>query len=433
MTRLIPKGNLGIKVSGSALAILMFTLAARFMGPLQFGHFAVLFNIMSFLAVVAVLGQDTLIVRSWSEYVSTGAHGLARGAYYFGWITALLSSICVTFLVVLAARVHFIEVDHWTLFSCGLFLIAQTMLHFSSHSSRMIAGYLISETNREIIWRCLVIIAMILAFYTGQMISAAMIFLVAACGMMGGILIQSRKVQVVFPDEIRQALREHSPKEWLQRIAGMWPSAVLEAASQYVDVILIGLMVTPAEAGGYFVAFRIANVFSMISTGMMSYTSPKIGTLFYSGQSDELQQVLKRLMLITAVMVLGLCSLIVVFGHVILNIFGVAYIAEYPTLLVLACGAGVVTLCGPSPAVLLTTGHELLYSRLALAGLLTRLVLFVGLVPSYGALGAALAWSLATAPLNIVLVLACRKYVGLDPSLMGLLGKRPKNSFKPDQ
>eukprot|EP01037_Dinobryon_pediforme_P002445 gene2445-2483_t len=394
--------SLSIKVSGSALAILMFTLAARFMGPLQFGHFAVLFNIMSFLAVVAVLGQDTLIVRSWSEYVSTGAHGLARGAYYFGWITALISSICVTILVVLAARFQLIEVDQETLFSCGLFLIAQTMLHFSSHSSRMIAGYLISETNREIIWRCLVIGAMVLVFKAGSPISAAMIFSTAAFGMIGGIILQSRKVRVVFPDEVRQALREHNPKEWVQRIAGMWPSAILEAASQYVDVILIGLLVTPAEAGGYFVAFRIANVFSMISTGMMSYTSPKIGTLFYSGQIDELQQVLKRLMLITALMVLGLCSLIIMFGHPLLNIFGAAYVAEYPTLLVLACGAAAVTLCGPNPAVLLTTGHELLYSRLALAGLLTRLVLFLGLVPVYGAFGAALAWSLATVPLNVI-------------------------------
>ena len=52
---------LGFKAAGSGLAIVMFGVAARLMGADKFGQFAILFNIASFLAVAACLGQETLI------------------------------------------------------------------------------------------------------------------------------------------------------------------------------------------------------------------------------------------------------------------------------------------------------------------------------------------------------------------------------------
>jgi len=413
--------SLAIKVSGSALAIVMFTLAARFMGPERFGHFAVLFNLMSFLAVVSVLGQDTLIVRSWTEYVATGEHGLARGAYRFGWVTAIISSLCVIVFLVIAAFFNLVVVDGVTLLACAFFLLCQTMLHFSSHSSRTIAGFLISETTRELVWRILVILAMLIGFASGYEIMAWMLFFSSGIGMLAGVAIQSRRVAQVFPDEVRMALPQSQRGQWFRRVAGMWPSAILEAASQYIDVILIGLLVTPTSAGGYFVAARIANVFSMISSGTMSYVSPRIGTLFFSGRHAELQQLFNKLMIIIGTMIVLLCSLIVFFGHQILQIFGASYASEYMTLLVLAIGAGIANLTGPTGAVLLTTGHELTYSRFSFYGLATRLVLFFIFVPVYGSLGAAIAWTLATVPVAVALVLMSRRELGLDPSVFGLL------------
>ena len=75
---------LAIKFTGSILGFAMLALAARSMEPHAFGTLAVIFNAMSFLAVIAACGQETLIVRSWDEYRGTDRPALARGALAFG-------------------------------------------------------------------------------------------------------------------------------------------------------------------------------------------------------------------------------------------------------------------------------------------------------------------------------------------------------------
>ena len=82
---------MGIKASGALLTLTIFTLAARAMSADEFGRLAIWFNALSFLAVAAVFGQDTLISRSFGEYAGRGDYAQAWGAYRFGWRMTLLS------------------------------------------------------------------------------------------------------------------------------------------------------------------------------------------------------------------------------------------------------------------------------------------------------------------------------------------------------
>ena len=88
-----------VKLGGSSLNIVMFTIAARIIGPAEFGQFAIWFNLVSFLAIIALCGQETLIVRSWNEYTHQHRYDLARGAILFGIVVcasaALFCAGCV--------------------------------------------------------------------------------------------------------------------------------------------------------------------------------------------------------------------------------------------------------------------------------------------------------------------------------------------------
>jgi len=73
--------------------------------------------------------------------------------------------------------------------------------------------------------------------------------------------------------------------------------------------VLIGLVVDPVAAGGYFVASRIANAFSMISGGLNSYSTRRISSDYYQGGTPALIGVLRTLGLVTAALVgAGACS-----------------------------------------------------------------------------------------------------------------------------
>ena len=62
----------------------MFALAARNMDATSFGSLALVFNTMAFFAVIATCGQETLIVRSWGEYLGQSQPHLAVAALDFG-------------------------------------------------------------------------------------------------------------------------------------------------------------------------------------------------------------------------------------------------------------------------------------------------------------------------------------------------------------
>ena len=68
---------------------------------------------------------------------------------------------------------------------------------------------------------------------------------------------------------------------------------MLEASNQYLDVILLGLLLDATSAGIYFAAARIANAFSKVTTGVADYASSRISLLYFSNQRTELIAMVK--------------------------------------------------------------------------------------------------------------------------------------------
>ena len=89
--------------------------------------------------------------------------------------------------------------------------------------------------------------------------------------------------------------------------------------------------------------------------------------------------------------------------------------------------AAVAALGGPAMYVLLLTGHEALYSRVVVIGLVLRVVALVVLAPRFGAIAAAFSWSACLIGTTIALNAVCRRYVGIDPSVITLLN--PANAL----
>jgi O-antigen/teichoic acid export membrane protein len=114
---------------------------------------------------------------------------------------------------------------------------------------------------------------------------------------------------------------------------------------------------------------------------------------------------------------------IIVLGKLLLWMFGDAYVAIYPALIVLAVGASVGALVGPAAHVLLLTGHEGAYPRIMASGLLVRFLMIAVLGHMFGLMGAVVATAVSTAFIALALVLACRRLVGLDPSLSFAFGR----------
>jgi O-antigen/teichoic acid export membrane protein len=409
-----------IKVGGSFLNIVMFTIAARVMGPVEFGHFAIWFNAVSFLAVIALCGQETLIVRSWSEYIQHRQFDLARGAVSFGLAVCVAAALFWAGSVVVGSMAMGWATSAGLVIAACLFLIVQTVAWYSSNVARTIVGFRFGEGLRET-WRLVVIAGASALAFASLQVTTTMMFTLCVVGVGLMILVQFVAILRSLPPETRDIAPATDVTVWVKRSLPMWTAAFLDASSQYLEVILLGLLLSPVAAGGYFVAARLANVFAMIAGGMANYSATTIASLFFRGKHPELQQSLRTVSLTVAGLVTAGLLVVFVGGDLLLMIFGKSYADQHAILVVLAIGTAVAALGGPAMYVLLLTGHESLYSRVVVVGLVLRCIALVIFTPMFGAIAAAVAWTASLIATTIALNIVCRRLVGIDPSVMALL------------
>jgi O-antigen/teichoic acid export membrane protein len=414
---------LAIKFTGSILGFAMFALAARGMETHDFGTLAVIFNAMSFLAVIAACGQETLIVRSWDEYCGSDRPALARGALQFGVKVTALAAFLVAGLTAAVWPLIQSTMPPALIFSACAFLLLQALMNFSAQFSRVAAGVAFGETPREILWRLVVVLIILAHQYLHTPFAAAEFFAMAAVALALSILLQQILVLRRLPAAVRRSKAEYDFAEWQPRSVRMWLAAILETSSQYLEVIVVGFFLGPTAAAFFFVATRITNVFAMISGSITAYATTRISGLFHGNAKDELQAILRSLAIISAALAAGVFIVIAFGGKLLLWIFGSVYVSAYPALLVLAAGASAGALAGPVSYLLLLTGNEGAYPRIMAWGLFARVVLIAILGPWLGLMGAAIAWSVSAVGVALALVLACRRRTGVDPSLLSALSR----------
>jgi O-antigen/teichoic acid export membrane protein len=406
-----------LKFMASLLGFAMFALSSRAMDQASFGSLAIIFNAMSFLSVVALCGQETLIVRSWNEYCGSGRPALARGVLTFG---AQVTLGMALILAVIVGALWFVwdrSVSGILVFAGCAFLFMHAVMQFTGQFSRVAAGLMIGETPREFMWR-FIVVGVIASYHWADIdLDASEFFIISAGAIFIAIVFQVWRVAQSIPDDVKQAMPERDIAAWIPRSFKMWVSALLDTTSQYLEVVVVGAILGPEAAAFYFVATRITNVFAMITGGISVYATSQISALFYSSAKTELQNMLRALAVISAVLNGGALLVIILGGKLLLWAFGGVYVSAYPALIVLAVGASIGALVGPATHILLLTGYEGTYPRIMGAVLLIRVVLIAILGPTFGLMGAVIGWSISTVIMALALIIACRRLVGLDPSL----------------
>jgi O-antigen/teichoic acid export membrane protein len=428
----LPMGNVlkgsaaafAIKLAASIAGFAMFALSSRYMEPASFGSLAIIFNAMSFLSVVALCGQETLIIRSWDEYRGSDRPALARGALVFGVQVVGCATLGMAAIVALAWPAWDRTVSTPLVLAACAFLLAFSFMQFSGQFTRVAAGVIIAEIPRELMWRLIVVAAIAVHHAMSTDFDATDFFFASAGALVVALAFQIYRVARVIPAAVKRSASQRDVGAWAPRSFKMWLSVLLDTTSQYLEVVAIGFFLGPAPAGFYFVVTRITNVFSMIAGSVSIYAMRHISNLFYADAKEELQGMLRSLAIIGAILIGGAFLVIVVAGKLLLWAFGAAYVSAYPALLILAVGASIGAMVGPAAHVLLLTGHEGAYPRIVASALVIRFVLIAVLGPMLGLIGAVLAWSISAIILAVALIVACRRLVGLDPSLSFALAPR---------
>jgi O-antigen/teichoic acid export membrane protein len=116
--------------------------------------------------------------------------------------------------------------------------------------------------------------------------------------------------------------------------------------------------------------------------------------------------------------------LVIMFGaEPILGLFGPSFVAQKWTLIILATGTALSAAGGPAAAILMIAGYEGRYPLIVAANMILRFIGFSILIPILGLQGAALSTAISLGVIAVALNVLCRRWVGLDPSILILFRK----------
>ncbi|MBO6900258.1 MAG: lipopolysaccharide biosynthesis protein [Rhizobiaceae bacterium] len=414
-------GVLVLKASMMVFNFALIALAANVLQETQFGIYSILFSAVGLVGIVATVGQQILLMRSWNEYSANNDAASLKGALRFSavlWLAGTMVAACIFYF--------------WADASYGaalaraatVYLVLYAATQTTAHLLRASRGVGIGDGYGNLlpVLPAIGYLTYDLATHSTADVSTVLLLLAggSAIGLTVHAFVFRRHLSARFP-EYRTIRPRGEVRVWAGRSARLWLSTGLEAANQFLDVIVMGILTTPAIAGGYFVTTRFANIFASASDGMHLFASRHVPDLYYRREYENLSRILNLIALMLAAMIAVGVVGIALGGKFVLGLISADYVQYFPALIVLCLGTAAAAAAQPCAPILMLTGHEGRYLAIIATSVLLRVGGFFLLVPSYGIMGAVTASALSFVILAGALSYSAHHLAGFDGSVLRLL------------
>jgi O-antigen/teichoic acid export membrane protein len=410
-----------LRIAITGLNFALISLAARILGEHSFGTYSILFSAAGLFCIVATFGQQVLVMRFWGEYSSIDKQGLLKGALIFSLLTCLAGSLIVAipFYGWFAARYPPILAVAVTLYMVVLSIVMTT-----SHVVRTAAGVGLGDGFGNLLLVIPPILYLLAGLVRGTEAEADILFALMAAGGLMAVLIHAvlmwRRIHQLFPG-FMTCKAVYDLSRWRTRSFKLWISNALEASNQYVDVLIVGALMSPSVAGAYFVTTRLANAFAMATDAIHMFSTRHIPDLYYRREFGQLDRLLDSVAGVTLAVLAAGMIIVLGGGHWLLLAFSPAYVPYYGTLAVLSFGMAAVAAAGPSGSILMLTGHEGRYLTIIGSTVLIRTIGFFVLIPPFGVIGAVAATTVSFVFMALMLRSSAKSIAGIDGSVLRLL------------
>ena len=194
-----------------------------------------------------------------------------------------------------------------------------------------------------------------------------------------------------------------------------WVSALASTGLIWADTLILGYFRSAGEVGIYNVSTRIVTLAVFVMAPINAAFAPVFAHAYHVGDHDEMSRTYSAATGWIVRLAMPAFVVLVVFPRDILRIFGEEFVVGAIATVILAVGQLVNASTGPVGSVLNMSRHVRLNMMDNIAALALNLVLNVVLVPRYGFVGSAVAWSVSLAGVNIARVLQARHYLGIRP------------------
>jgi len=418
-------GSLALRVGFIGLGFALSILLARTMGAVQYGYYAYALTWINVLAVPASLGTDRLLVREVAVYRGSNRWAEIKGLLLRSSQGTLLASLFL--MICLGAVVHFAVGGalRAAFFSCLAILPFAALSRARQSTMRGFGKVVLGQMPENLIQPALLIAVVAGTWLISRhSLTASETALMHLFTMVVAFLVGSIVVWLQMRVSARGLAPRYETRRWAACVVPLIALGAMGIINTRIDALMLGLLDDPGVVGVYRVACRGSDLITLALFAVNAALAPVAAHLFAAGQLARLQRTITRTARAILAFSLPVTLILIVFGRLLLSVYGEEFAAAVRTMRILSVGRFVSTAMGSVSLLLVMTNHESVATRVIALSVVANVALNALLIPRWGLEGAAVASAASMIVRNVVLSVLVHRRTGLHSTALAGLFRR---------
>ncbi|MEU3456313.1 oligosaccharide flippase family protein [Micromonospora sp. NPDC006766] len=410
---------IGAILSQAAVFVIMLLLA-RVLGMTQVGRYAQCYAVLALLGLLSLSGFRAGLTRFVAVHLADDDSAGIRGTIRLGLLISAGSATVIAAGLAVAAP-WLAAALHDPQLTTGLRLVALTL------PASTICEAALAATRG---WRTQRHFTLIGQMYEpGTRLALTALALVTGAGLTGAywaLVGAAWSAAVLALGALRRLLRTveparaaYRPRQLFSFSTVSWVSSLSSTGLIWIDTLLLGFFAND-DVGVYNVATRLVTIAIFVLAPINASLGPHIAYLYHQERMDEVRRIYRAATGWVVRLSLPAFVALLVFPGDLLRLFGGDFATGAAVTMILALGQLVNTATGPCGTLLNMSGRVAVNMYDNLAALLLNVLLNLWLIPAYGIIGAAAAWAVSLAAVNVARVLQVRALVRALPVSAGM-------------
>lgn len=394
-----------LKIIGTGLAFLFQIAIARYLGASGSGVYFLALTIVTLVSITARLGMDNSVTRFVAAHASENewfkVKGVVRHATRITLSVSLIASAILFFLANLLAVDVFGKAELASPLKIMSLLIVPIALLWiyatALQGLKKLRDAVLMQSVLTPLFACL-----------------ALYFLAPRYGISGAVF--SYGIGVFITLIFGYWGWQRAQLAWLQSPSGFSYQKLLNASIpllaaillqqflQALPLLMLGLWGSSADVGLFSAAQRTAGLVSLVLITANTTLSPKFAELYKQNDMIALSRVAQQGQATVLVMAMPILLFFLVAPVWVLGFYGPDFSTGWLLLVIISLGQLVNVATGSVESLLIMTGNGKAFLKAGFIATILSIILCLGLIPLYGKTGAAIAFAVSLAVVNILRV-----------------------------
>ncbi|WP_154402597.1 oligosaccharide flippase family protein [Nocardioides speluncae] len=411
--------NLVGAVCQQAAQLLTIALIARMLGADDLGRYVLVYAVLMLLQLTALFGFRATLTRFIAMRLADDDGGRVRATIRFSLVVTTIAAVVLAVALALASG-GFASVFHDDDMRLGFVLAAVALPAITLRDACLAAtqGWRTQRDFTLIGWIGEPVARLALtglALAAGWGLEGAFLALVVSSW--GSAVAAARALRRKLKTVVRGTGGTGDPgrRELLSFSFTSWGTTLASTGLIWAGTLMLGNLANTAAVGEYSVATRLVSLAVFVMAPINAAFAPQFAHLHHRGEIDELGSAYVAATGWIVRLSLPAFVVLLVFPRELLGLFGPGYVDAVAVTVLLAVGQLVNAISGPCGTLLNMAGRVRLNLVNNIVVLVLNIVLNLLLIPPYGIVGAAIAWTAALAVVNLARLVQVRLVLGIHP------------------